>query len=362
MVAPAPSVGASPDCTACGKIERFCTCSLAAAFEDADGSGSVCLADVTPRPASFLWRPYLPLGAVNLLVGDPGQGKSTLALHIAACVSAGRCLPGEQGERSPRRVLVLTAEDALAEVVRPRLDAGGADPERTFAIPGALRLSDDAGRQRLENEVHRRSPSLLIVDPLVAYCGSQTDTHRANQVRAIMAPLAELAQGHGMAVLAVMHLNKGGSSRAIYRAQGSVDFVAAARSALLVGSDPDEPERRALCHVKTNGAKQGPALGFRLADAGNGAARVEWTRDPPNVTRILGEPSEAETLSALEEAQVFLRGELADGPRPSKELLEAAESEGISASTLKRAKAGLGIAATKTASGWCWQPPEEVSQ
>ncbi len=358
VLAPVPDGGTPDGCADCGKTERYCSCELAAAFDDAKPL-SVCMAGVKPRPVSFLWRPYLVSGAVNLMVGDPGQGKSTLALNIAACLSAGRALPGDTERRSPRTVLVLTVEDALAEVVRPRLDAAGADASRVFAAAVPMNLSEEGVRQKLEDEVIRRSPSLVVVDPLVAYCGAQTDTHRANQVRGILAPLAALSEAHGLATLAVHHLNKGASGRAIYRAQGSVDFVAGARSVLLVGSDPNDPERRALCHAKANGAKLGEPLGFRLTDAERGAARVEWTDDAPKASEILGEPSEAETLTAREEAAEFLRGELASGPRPSSELLAAAEGEGISHSTLKRAKRLLGIEAKKEAGGWYWQPPTE---
>lgn len=161
-----------------------------------------------PEEVKWLWRPYIPRGKLTLSEGDPGIGKSWKALALATAVSNGRGLPGETRQREPETVLLLTAEDGLADTIRPRLDALGADVERVHAIYGYAVL-DDEGLAELERHISDVNPALVIIDPLVAYMGAGIDINKANQVRSITAKLATLAEKHGAAILAVRHLTKG---------------------------------------------------------------------------------------------------------------------------------------------------------
>ena len=156
----------------------------------AAGLRSRRMADVAPEPVSFLWRPYLPLGKLTLLEGDPGQGKSWLTAAIAAGGSLGTGLPGTESF-APFRSLLFTAEDGLADTLRPRLDVLGANVELIYAHDQPVHLDSAEGLAEIEREIRARRPRLVIVDPVVAFLGARTDIYRANEVRSVLAPLAD---------------------------------------------------------------------------------------------------------------------------------------------------------------------------
>jgi AAA domain/Bifunctional DNA primase/polymerase, N-terminal len=318
----------------------------------------VCLADVEPEQVSFLWHPYIPQGKLTIIEGDPGVGKSWLTCALATATAAGSG-PAGWANSDAGNILMLSVEDGLADTIRPRLDSMRANVKRIFALPGAL-VFDDAGLLQLEVAIIDYKPALVVIDPLVAYLGAKVDMHRANETRAVMARLAGIAERYGCAIVAVRHLTKGGTDKAIYRGIGSIDFLAACRSALLVGSDPDEPSRRAIVHNKCNIAEQGAAVGYEIRDG-----QFFWT-GPSNLTaeRILSSGSNEENRSAIRVAEDFLRDALAEGPRPSTEVQKEAREAGISEPTLNRAKHRLGIKAKKQGKPgdknqkWVWDLPK----
>ena len=187
-----------------------------------------CVADVEAESVDWLWELQIPLRHLTGLEGDPGEGKSFITQAIATGLSCGAGLPGAETS-PPSNTLLLTAEDYVPISVRPRLEAMGANLERVFAYDEAFSLAAD-GFGKLEELVARTSARLLVIDPIVAFLPAAMDIHRANEVRAIMAGLAALAQKCNCAVLIVRHLAKGNTSKAIYRGLGSIDFTAACRS------------------------------------------------------------------------------------------------------------------------------------
>jgi RecA-family ATPase len=205
--------------------------------------------DVEPQTVTFLWHPYLPLGKLSLLDGDPGLGKSWIAAALATAGSRGDGLPGA-GPFPPFRTLICTAEDNLSDTLRPRLDQLGADTRLVLLHESLLDLSQSDDFAELEQALEDFQPRLLILDPVVAYLGAKIDTYRANEVRAILAPLGHLAARHGCAILAIRHINKSRGARSLYAGQGSIDFAAAARSVLLAGSSGDDDTERAVVHIK----------------------------------------------------------------------------------------------------------------
>jgi putative DNA primase/helicase len=302
-----------------------------------EGVSLVCIADIDPETVSWLWLPYIPKGKLTLLEGDPGVGKSWVSLAIATAISTGKGLPGTEAIESAR-VLLASAEDGLGDTIRPRLDAMGADVTRIHAIKGAFDFGN-SGLAKLERFIKDIKPSLVIIDPLVAYIGAGIDLHRANETRAVMARLAEMAERYTVTILAVRHLTKGGTLKPIYRGLGSIDLAAACRSVLMAGCDPDNPQKRGIVHIKSNLAPMGKAIGYELRDGG-----FYWTGESDlTATRILSIEDSGEVKTARDEAADFLRDELADGPVEAAQVWRDAREAGLAEATLKRAKAMLGI-------------------
>lgn len=321
-----------------------------------------CLADVQPESVSWLWHPYIPLGKLTIIEGDPGVGKSWATCALSTGVAAGSGPPGWT-PCAPASVLMMSVEDGLADTIRPRLDSMGAEVARIFALDGVFTFND-VGLLLLEAEIIEIRPSLVIIDPLVAYIGSNIDLHRANEVRSVMSKLASLAEKYRCAIVVVRHLTKGGKDRAIYRGIGSIDFTASARSVLLVGTDPDNPARRAIVQTKNNLAEFGAALGYEIRDG-----RFYWTGTSDlTASRILAASGSDSESSAQAEAIAFLRETLVDGPKPSKEIQKEARDTGISEATLRRARRTIGVAARsrgktgkRGAELWEWSLPEKDS-
>lgn len=331
----------------------------------------VRLSEVEPERVEWLWPARIPRGRMTILDGDPGLGKSALTIELAARISTGSRMPdGSIGLTEPRGVVFLSAEDGLADTIRPRLDAAGANPDEVAAL---RYVRDDEGRRRLpsvadigdiEAAIYTMDAALLVVDPLVAYLGSGVNAHRDQDVRAGLADLADLAERTGVAVLAVRHLNKGNAANPLYRGGGSIGLIAAARSGLLVARDPDEPDdtdRRILASTKCNLARKPPALAFRVLASANGTLRIEWGGESGHDASTLLEHTDSEERSAREDAADFLRVELAEDPQPVKELKERATGLGLSWRTVERAKRNLGVLAEKSGFNgpWIWRLPED---
>ena len=301
------------------------------------GSGSLwearCLADVQAEEVEFLWQPYIPLGKITVLEGDPGEGKSTIMAAIATSGSLGMGLPGME-PFEPFKTLIFSVEDHLGDTLRPRLDRLGADCGWIFAHDQPFVLSGKDALAHLEREIARLEPRLIVIDPIVAYLGGKVDTYRANEVRSVLAPLADLAAQYRCAIVIVRHLTKARAGRSLHAGQGSVDFVAAARSVLLAGSSSNDRALHALVHTKSNLAKLGPSLGYEIQDG-----RFLWAGESSlTAMDLLAAEAPAQEVSAVGEAEKFLVDLLAVEPLPANDVFAAAKQAGIAETTLKRAK------------------------
>jgi putative DNA primase/helicase len=206
------------------------------------------------------------LGKLSIIAGDPGLGKSYLTLDVSARISLGG--PWPDGGNAPQgNVLIISAEDGLEDTIRPRLDLLDADLSRIHAVSTTLRQGNQEvpfslidHLVQLEQAIIQHNAVLLVLDPVLAFTGKRTDTYKSSEVRAVLAPLATMADRTGCAVLAVLHLNKrSGELNSIYRLTASLDFAAAARSVLVVGKHPDDSNCRVLAPVKMN-CRQCPHL------------------------------------------------------------------------------------------------------
>ena len=310
------------------------------------------MSDIQAEEVRWLWQPYLPRGKITIIQGDPGDGKTTFVLALTALLTQGFPMPGG-GAAPPMNVIYQTAEDGLADTIRPRLDALGADCSRVLVIDeGERELTLDD--QRLAQAIRQTGAGLAVLDPIQAYLGNGVDMHRANEVRPIFKRLGQLAEQTGCAIVLVGHMNQMQGAKSAYRGLGSIDFRAAARSVLLVGRSKDDDEQRVVVHDKSSLAPEGPAFLFSL-DSETGF-RWDGFCDATASELLSGSgPSTTKT----EQAERLLLDLLAGGEMPSDELLSRASTLGISERTLKIAKQNLGVTATRRGDRWYSHLPEE---
>src|SRR5215475_12167913 len=208
---------------------------------------------IAPEQVFWLWRRRIPLGNLTILDGDPGLGKTALTLDLAARLSSGRPLPDDDRIASPTGVVLINAEDGLADTIRPRLDAAGADCRQivAFDLQHLPILPRDV--PLLREAIRDIAASLVVIDPIMGLIAAAFDAYRDQDVRLVLNPLTALAQETGCAILPVRHLTKSPGPKALYRGSGSIAFAAAARSLLVLGEDPDAPEtHRILACPKHN--------------------------------------------------------------------------------------------------------------
>ena len=309
------------------------------------------MSDIHPEPVEWTWEPYIPSGAITLIQGDGSAGKTTVTLAIAAAITRGDALPGS-GSLIPSNVIIQNGEDSYAQTIRTRLEQMGADCDRIHIIDEdekALSLSD----ARIEEAIARTNAKLCLLDPVQAYFG-RANMNSANGVRPLMKKLGEAAARHGCSVLLVGHLHKK-ANKAAYAGLGSIDIFATARSVLTVGYTNIDENIRAIVQNKNNLAPAGKSQSFSI-DPVNG---FTWLGEcDATVDEILGKPRKPESQFA--KARRFIETILSHRPVLAVEVMERAETEGISLSTLNRAKEALGAISAKRGEHWYWILPIEA--
>lgn len=316
------------------------------------GPGLICLADVEAREVEWLWEPFIPVGMLSMLSGDPGTGKSFIALSIAAELSRGKLRDGRIVE--PASTLYLSVENPLPESVRPRFDALGGNAARFYSVTEAITLADIGA---LSEAIARSHARLVIVDPIQSYFGAGVDLHRSNETRPVMDGLSRLAESHGLAILLLRHLSKQSGGKAIHRGLGSIDLTGAVRSEMLAGSLPDDADTRAMVHIKSNVGRMGHTLGYTI----DGDGRFAWTGESTVTADDLLAAPAGPSESKLDEACQWLTGLLMSGMRREEEIQSLAKAEGIAKATLRRAKAALNVRSSKDrlSGPWMWSLPED---
>ena len=302
--------------------------------------------DVEVEEVKWLIYPFIPYGKITIIQGDPGEGKTTLVLQIIARLTKGESIVNEEA-KEPINVIYQTAEDGLADTIKPRLLSADADCSKVLVIDDKdtpLTMRD----VRLEQAIVETNAKLIVLDPIQGFLGADVDMHRANEIRPVMKHISELAEKYKCAIILIGHMNKSSMGKSAYRGLGSIDFQAAARSVLIVGRIKDEPEIRVVCQTKSSLAPEAKSLAFRLSEE-NGFG---WIGDY-DVTAddlLSGSAKGKKKQMAME----FLENTLADGQMPYTELLELAKQKGISEKTLRNAKDELGIKAKRANNQWYW--------
>ena len=297
------------------------------------------MSDVELTPVDWLWKPYLPFGKLSVLQGNPGEGKTYFAMHLAAACTNGKLLPNME-RMEPFNVIYQTAEDGLGDTVKPRLIEAGADLDRVLVIDDSevqLTLSDE----RIEKAIVENNARLVIIDPIQAYLGADVDMNRANEVRPIFMRLGQVAQRTGCAILLIGHLNKAAGMQSLQRGLGSIDIAAAVRSVMFIGKLKHDPTMRILTHEKSSLAPPGASLAFSLGDEGG----FRWVGEYDITADEMLSGIEPQRETKTQQAKDLICALLAGGKQVlSEDIDKAALERGIPGRTVRDAKRELGDA------------------
>ena len=297
------------------------------------------MSDVELTPVEWLWKPYLPFGKLSVLQGNPGEGKTYFAMHLAAACTNGKLLPNME-RMEPFNVIYQTAEDGLGDTVKPRLTEAGADLDRVLVIDDSdvqLTLSDE----RIEKAIVENNARLVIIDPIQAYLGADVDMNRANEVRPIFMRLGQVAQRTGCAILLIGHLNKAAGMQSLQRGLGSIDIAAAVRSVLFIGKLKHDPTMRILTHEKSSLAPPGVSLAFSLGDEDG----FRWVGEYDITADEMLSGIEPQRETKTQQAKDLICALLAGGKQVlSEDIDKAALERGIPGRTVRDAKRELGNA------------------
>ena len=322
----------------------------------------VNLDDVVSKAVSWLWINRIAEGKLTMISGDPCLGKSTFTMDIAARVSSGEPWADSPAiHREPGGVVILSAEDDLADTIKPRLQAAGANMKRIVSLKAVRRTCDGAVNEtmfslatdmpQLREAVRQVDDCrLVIIDPISAYLGN-TDSHKDAQVRGLLAPLSELASDMGVAIISVAHLNKSNGNKAIYRTGGSIAFVAAVRSAYVVIKDPKDPERRLFMPTKSNLAPsdigglaytvEGVNIPIEDGEITAPAVRIEPDAIIGSADDYMGEPNN-DSQERDEMIDWLCETISTEGVTHSVEILRQAKQMGFAAKSLRKTFKELG--------------------
>lgn len=322
------------------------------------------VSDVPSKQVAWVWPGRLAFEKVAILDGNPDQGKSLISLDIAARVSVGAPMPdgppvGKAG------VVILSAEDGIADTIRPRLEVAGADLDRVLVLDSIKEGTDERlpvipdDITSIQEAIQKVEAGLVIIDPLMSFLSPRLRSANDQEVRRAMSALRGLAEKSRVAILVVRHLKKDRAEvEPLYRGGGSIGIIGGARLGLLVGPHPFDEAVRLLAATKTNLGPTPPTMGYRIEGMPNGAARVIWMGHFPlsarDILTILGDLGD---LGALDRAVGVLRDFLSGGPVPAKEIEEKVKEVGIASRTLDRAKSCLRIESKKEGNRWIWLLP-----
>lgn len=301
-------------------------------------------ASVKEQKVEWLWYPYIPYGKLTLLEGDPGEGKSTFMLHIAARLTRSQDMPDGFKVEKPEYVIYQCNEDDVADTIKPRLKSADADCSKVAYIiddNSSLTLND----KRITEVLEKTKAWLLILDPFQSFLIQDGDLHSVGRMRTTLGNLSVIASKYRCAVVLIGHMNKSSSGKSLYRGLGSIDIAAIARSVLMVTRDEDDPEIRYMIPIKSSLAPEGPEISFRM----NKDIGFQWLKNK--------QKDHKKRLKKSDVAEIIINmleyGELSSGV-----ILQKIQELGVSERTLYSLKKELGIKSFRKKGIWYWQLPD----
>lgn len=312
--------------------------------------------EVEATSVSWLWYPYIPIGKITIVAGDPGDGKSTMMMNLIAEFSKGGLMPDGSATGRPFRVIYQCSEENAADTIKPRFEACGADCTKigfiNEEIHDGITLDDD----RIGQMINEFRPRLVVIDPIQAYLGNSSDLTMISRARKLMRKLSMLASKNRCAIVLISHLTKSDGKKDIYRSFGSVDIVASARSVLMVMRDEENWDLRVVRQVKNNLAPIGNELHFTMTRT-DGFKWVEADFTPGSgQLRIAGRdlPRNKHELAAI-----LIKEALAEGDVESLKIKSIMKQYGIGDKTMQETKEKLGISSFRKMRKWYWHMEKE---
>lgn len=308
---------------------------------------------VRARRVEWLWYPYIPYGKLTIVQGDPGEGKSTLILNIAALLSKGKPMPDGTSTAAPQTIIYQCAEDSAADTIKPRLISADADCDRIAFIveeEETLTLTDE----RIEKTIKDTGAKLFILDPIQAFIPPDSDMLSVTKMRGTMRKLANIAEKYQCAIVLIGHMNKAAAGKNMYRGLGSIDIAAIARSILMVARDEANPQVRYVFPVKSSLAPEGSAIGFRIGTD----SKIEWLGKCEINTKQFEDDCGIK-MNKSELAKRYLVELLSEGDMLGRDVYAKLEDLDIKSRTVETAKKELGIKTYRKGKAWYWKLPRQ---
>lgn len=320
-------------------------------MQESEKSGLLTLySDVRPSPVNWLWYPYIAVGKITLLQGDPGDGKSTMMLHLIAELSKGGATPDGRALGRPQRAIYQCSEDGSADTIKPRLTRSGADCRNVAFIDeevhGDLTLDDE----RLRQAIIDFRPRLLVIDPIQAYLGSDSDLQIAGRARKLMHRLSLWASTYDCAIVLIGHLNKREGSKDLYRSLGSIDVIAAARSVLQVERDPCDPDVRIVHQIKNSLEAVGEDISFEIRRESG----FQWLSEGGSESLVSDTVDTFAPETKMDKAAALIKEYLSEGDIKSTEMYRRLKEAGIGHKTAELTKKEMGIRCYRKMKQWYW--------
>lgn len=320
--------------------------------------------DVTVEPIKWLWHPYIAIGKITLLQGDPGDGKSSMMIHLIAELSKGGALPDGRAIGQPQKVIYQCAEDGAKDTIRLRMEAAGADCRNIAFLNENIHEGLTLDDERIRDFISGFRPQLVVIDPIQSYVENDSDLQIAVKARKLMRRLSIWADTYNCAFVLIGHLNKQGKSKGLYRGLGSIDYVASARSVLQVERSEKDEDVRIVRHIKNNLDSLGDDFKFEIRKKTGFRWLIDQEADEEEqVTKIAEQEPVIDQLpkNKHELAAILITRALKNGPVESTEIRKLMAEYRIGEKTMNDVKTLIGIKPYRKMRSWYWAMPEEAS-